>query len=55
MLYFLCNKMMFQTKKFYSSHSANVSPIIPIMSYHNADLEKTTIIKQNKSKSGIYR
>ena len=46
---------MFQTKKFYSSHSVNVSPIIPIISYLNADLEKATIIKQNKSKSGIYR
>ena len=46
---------MFQTKKLYSSHSVNVSPIIPIISYLNADLEKATIIKQNKSKSGIYR
>lgn len=46
---------MFQTKKFYSSYSVNVSPIIPIISYLNADLEKATILKQNKSKSGIYR
>jgi hypothetical protein len=48
---------MFQinNKKFYSSHSVNVSSIIPIISYINADLEKAIIIKQNKSKSGIYR
>lgn len=46
---------VFQTKKFYSTHSANVPSIIPIISYLNADLEKATIIKQNKSKSGIYR
>ena len=52
-LYF--NNKVFQTKKFYSSHSVNVLPIIPIISYFNADLEKATIIKQNKSKSGIYR
>lgn len=49
-------KKMFQinNKKFYSSHSVNVSSIIPIISYINADLEKAIIIKQ-KSKSGIYR
>ena len=46
---------MFQTKKLYSSHSVNMPPIIAIISYFNADLEKAIIIKQNKSKSGIYR
>jgi len=52
-LYF--NNKVFQTKRFYSLHSVNILPIIPIVSYLNADLERATIIKQNKSKSGIYR
>lgn len=46
---------MFQTKKLYLSHSVKVFPFIPIISYLNADLEKATIIKQNKSRSGVYR
>ena len=49
------NNKIFQIKKFYSSHSVNVSSVTPVISYLNADLEKITIIKQNKSKSGIYR
>lgn len=55
--YVLFNNKLFQinTKKFCSSHSLNVSSITPIRSYFNADLEKVTIIKQNKGKSGIYR
>lgn len=53
--YIYFNNKVFQTKRFYSTHSANVSSIIPIISYLNADLEKATIIKQNKSKSGVYR
>lgn len=45
---------VFYTKKFYSTHSANELSITPVISYLNADLEKATILKQNKSKSGIY-
>ena len=54
MMFNLLNKV-FKITKFYSTHSVNVPIIIPIISYLNADLEKTTIIKQNKSKSGVYR
>lgn len=46
---------VFYTKKFYSTHSANELSITPVISYLNADLEKATILKQNKSKYGIYR
>lgn len=53
--YIYFKNKVFQTKKFYSAHSVNVPFITPIISYLNADLNKTTIIKQNKSKSGIYR
>lgn len=50
----IINKI-FRTKKFYSSHSVNVSSITPVISYLNAELKKDVIIKQNKKKSGIYR
>jgi hypothetical protein len=46
---------VFYTKKLYSTHSVNKLSITPVISYLNADLEKATILKQNKSKSGIYR
>lgn len=35
--------------------SVNIYSFTPVISYINPNLEKATIIKQNKSKSGIYR
>lgn len=45
-----------QVSRFYSTNNDNVSlNLVPIISYLNADSEKDVAIKQNKSKSGIYR
>lgn len=45
-----------QPRMFYSSYNGGMSPsILPVISYLNADSEKDAAIKQNKSKSGIYR
>lgn len=48
------NQNIFSFKRF--SYNVGIQfAIFPISSYGNADLEKVSVIKENKGKSGIYR
>jgi hypothetical protein len=39
---------------FYLNPYFNLFLIMPLISYNNTDVEKTRILKENRSKSGIY-
>jgi group I intron endonuclease len=40
---------------FFHNRGLHTSPVVLVKSYVNADLEKESIIKDNKNKSGVYR
>jgi len=47
----MTNKQILSTHRHYSTNS----PVVPVVVYRNADLEKLRITRENKGKCGVYR
>ena len=53
--YSLKKNIIAQIKNVIENKTKTIMNIIPVVSYFNADIDKSIIYKENKNKSGIYR